>query len=414
MKNRIYITFAFLIAFVVTGFAQNLSMSGQVVYDMDSEPGLPFVTVKLYYQGTLVDIVLTDTQGYYNFTQLYPGDYNILFSYDEPWMGCDMDDAARVVEYLYQQIVFSDLQFEAADVNDDGMVTTADLLLIIDRYMQTNTAFPVGDWVFEEFDVNLDLPEGQTHKDNDKKRGRNSGNTKSPTAIILTAKGENKFSKNTVDILEFQNNETIEYPIYANEDLMCMSLGFAIAYPYAHFEILELIPQLPAMRCAVDGNLIKVSLISLDRTAINIKKGDLLFVIRGRVKNMTPDTRAGFSMHRKSSLKASEDDKDIRFGINLPQFRLGNTNTNSVMQVYPNPATEYIILSIHQEASSNLSIMIHNTLGQEVLHQRHVSLEGNNEFYINLQSLPKGIYFVSTKSSTSEGNESQIHRLIIQ
>jgi hypothetical protein len=413
MKNRIYLTFSLLIAFVFTAFAQNLSMSGQVVYDMDSEPPLPFVTVKLYYQETLVDVTLTDTLGFYRFEQLYPGEYTMVFSYNEPWMGCDMDDAARVVEYLNQQISFTDLQFEAADVDNDGIITTADLTLIVNRYMQTNTSFPAGDWVFEDSGVSLDLPEGQTHKENDKKRGRNSGDTKSGENIVIVNKGGYLFSANTTDILEYRNNEIIEYPVYANEDLMCLSLGFAIAFPNANIEILELIPQLPSMRCAVDGNLIKAALISLDGSAHQIKKGDVLFVIRGRVKNLNSDTRAGFSMYRRSTLKAAGEEREIHFGISLPQLRLASAVASSAVEMYPNPAKDHIKLLTHQKNPSTLSIIIHNSLGQEVQQQKYVCAQGYNEIHLNLQALPKGIYFVSTQS-TSSGNEAQVHRLIIQ
>ncbi len=74
---------------------------------------------------------------------------------------------------------------------------------------------------------------------------------------------------------------------------------------------------------------------------------------------------------------------------------------NSAFILYPNPATYTVKVNLFYNFKSTATIKIYDVLGSEVLSDK-LTLQGHDEFELDVSSLAKGVYFVSI----SDGNQS--------
>lgn len=87
-----------------------------------------------------------------------------------------------------------------------------------------------------------------------------------------------------------------------------------------------------------------------------------------------------------------------------------NSKTN-LLTVYPNPATQQIMIEYNADAAGWCEVTIQNALGQQIaLVYSGESSIGNNQWQADVSKLPAGIYFVNVKS----GTQNKIIKLIVE
>jgi len=69
------------------------------------------------------------------------------------------------------------------------------------------------------------------------------------------------------------------------------------------------------------------------------------------------------------------------------------------LNIWPNPTNNNLYLSFDSNINNDINISIINSLGQEFFSLQKVSFANNNEYIIDVQSLPSGIYFISLTSN---------------
>ena len=72
--------------------------------------------------------------------------------------------------------------------------------------------------------------------------------------------------------------------------------------------------------------------------------------------------------------------------------------------LYPNPASEYLTISVDAKESGSVTIEIENNLGQVVKSTTYKVSIGNQNITESLTSLPKGLYSVSVTDNTKRSN----------
>jgi hypothetical protein len=70
----------------------------------------------------------------------------------------------------------------------------------------------------------------------------------------------------------------------------------------------------------------------------------------------------------------------------------------SDLLVYPNPATAQVTIKINLIGNKNVSIKLKNVLGQTVQKINQRPLVGQNRIEIDINELPKGLYFVQLQT----------------
>lgn len=387
MKRFSILVIAFLMI-AQCSFAQ-LSIHGRVVYDYDSEPPLSFVTVHLLKNGIIADVALTDSAGYYFFDGVGPGEHTIRFSYDKPWVGCDLDDANRVIQFINEQITFTELQYDAADVDGDGFITSYDVSLIIAKYLDTTTAFPAGEWLFKDVVLNMDTLFGQTTAEAGKSKGRKNGSTKIETCS--TKEYQTTYSVAKAMCADVSAS-ILEFPVRSLSTIQFKNAGLNVYFNSKKLRVLEIIPVHPDLLYKKDADEIKLALISPDGRQISMVEGDTLFIIRFQILQHSTVNQPPFILLPSSKVRMSGENSFQQLGIELPG-RIEVRKEVDDITVYPNPAAEFIMLKSQSKAPSQMSVTLVNPTGKTVLVQK-VQMHGESESRIDFAGIAAGEYLL--------------------
>jgi hypothetical protein len=103
--------------------------------------------------------------------------------------------------------------------------------------------------------------------------------------------------------------------------------------------------------------------------------------------------------------------------ISVVSSRLGSlsdgasdTDISQPLSVYPNPATSEINLRFSAATASTAVIRLNDAVGKEILNMEIVTTEGENNYRIDVNDLPRGIYFASLFNH----NEKQMVKVIVE
>ncbi len=120
------------------------------------------------------------------------------------------------------------------------------------------------------------------------------------------------------------------------------------------------------------------------------------------------NTSAGTSYYRLKQI-----DKDAKYSLTKTIIiKRNGDNAPSILDVYPNPATDRVNIVLNVPVSEKAAIIITDLTGRVVLQQKVQTQIGDNAFYINIQSLASGSYMI--KAVCSSGCESAVRKLIKQ
>jgi uncharacterized protein (TIGR02145 family) len=224
------------------------SVAGKLTYDNLQNTPLEFSTIYLKtLTGMIVDSATTDHFGNYFFCNVPGGSYKLKAATSKPCGGVNSSDALVALKHFAQMITLTGLPFKAADVNGNSYINSVDALLIAKRFVNLITAFPVGDWSFEEPEVTISGASNQTVDIKGLCTGDPNGSYIPPVTFICgdtlvderdgqkypTVKIENQcWMKNNLNAgiqinctVAPANNGIIEKYCYANEQDNCAIYG---------------------------------------------------------------------------------------------------------------------------------------------------------------------------------------------
>ena len=69
-------------------------------------------------------------------------------------------------------------------------------------------------------------------------------------------------------------------------------------------------------------------------------------------------------------------------------------------KVFPNPATDRINVQVELKENADLQMRLTNLTGQVVQEQNVQFITGENTMNVDIQELPRGVYFLSFQSGT--------------
>ncbi len=79
--------------------------------------------------------------------------------------------------------------------------------------------------------------------------------------------------------------------------------------------------------------------------------------------------------------------------IDKPVITGGDSNTNYQVLIYPNPTSDYLNAYVELETSDEVSIRIHNSLGQELITSPKEQIT-KKRFVFDVRMLTKGVYYI--------------------
>jgi hypothetical protein len=149
MLRNIIFAFSFLLVTAIT--AQSVTISG-IVKDRNDEPVGSLTIDLLDAAGTVIATQGVDCDGLYSFSDLNPGtDYSLRPDKQaaSALNGVSTFDLVLISKHLLGVQSFTDIYQEAAaDVDESGMISVMDMLLIRAVIYFSVEMFPGGNWLF--------------------------------------------------------------------------------------------------------------------------------------------------------------------------------------------------------------------------------------------------------------------------
>jgi hypothetical protein len=149
------------------------TLSGSLLYDNTAKTGMSNSYVELYYTASTSTIATpviglswgtynTPTiaansptytnlqQGYFEFTNVLPGEYILKGFTNKAWGGVNSNDSLLITRHFTGAITLTGLRLKAADVNASNTINSLDALTAYRRFSGKISSFNVGNWVSEE------------------------------------------------------------------------------------------------------------------------------------------------------------------------------------------------------------------------------------------------------------------------
>ncbi len=92
------------------------------------------------------------------------------------------------------------------------------------------------------------------------------------------------------------------------------------------------------------------------------------------------------------------------------EIALEVTFENAGFGLFPNPATEQVMVEVPMESDGNVSVAILDPAGKTALAQHQSLTKGENSFTFDISSLPNGVYFVQVRN----GEIAKTRKLVVQ
>ena len=367
-----------LTVFVLSG--QNY-IDGTLLYHNNPEYPIPETEAFLYDQaGQLVATTLTNADGYFGFENIPDGIYNVEFSTDLDLGQVTMEDALSIVFYLAGLIDYTPMQQLAMDVNGNGNIGMDDFTYILIQHILFGNPFPVGEWVFEDYEVNTSTREGDISIG-----GSRTGDAEG--VLVPTGRDEVQgyefVSRSQVNV----NTDELWIPVFAQLSEQSI-LGYVLAINFnpEQLEIMDVKSPLGEVNYSIIDNQLRISWIDIE-SGFQIDANTPLTNISVKIKEQAPDGQY-FTLGSGTQI-LGQDGKSIDYLVfEMPELIFQDATAT----VFPNPTTDVINLKLSLDESTDLLVRIYNMNGQVLVNKMINAVKGNQTKQVVLPGLTPGLY----------------------
>lgn len=366
--------------------AQN-QLTGSVNYNNDNTLPIPEVTVGLYnLQDELVVSTVTDDNGNYFLGDIPGGEYYLRSTTNLEANTVDMQDAFVVLQYLLNATELDNIQYEAADIDNDGIVSWDDYDFMVNDYLLYGEGFPAGTWQFEE--VYIDYTSRDKPPDTSDLWGITEGDVE----------GVWEPSGRGLDIMEYSNypvqytsTHDLQLDIKSNFNNQVGGFSINLAYPSNQLNILDVTGPDGNLNYVVDEDNGFVKIIWMDENNSGKINGDKLITLTVETKYADQENISFDLMDGSVILDAQgKEIKDAE--IFLPMLKKSQ-NIGVSVSTYPNPVVNQLHVNINSNETSYTTISIYSANGTLVSQTDNVFTEkGEQSISIDTQNLKSGYY----------------------
>ncbi len=367
-----------LTVIVLTG--QNY-IDGTLLYHNNPEYPIPEAEAVLFDQaGQLVATTLTNADGYFSFDDVPDGSYFVEFSTDLDVGQVGMEDALSIIFYLAGIIDYSPLQQLAMDVDGSGNISMNDFSYILIQHILFGNPFPVGDWVFEDYEVITNTRSGD---------GSIGGSRTGDSQGVLVPTGRDEVQG--YEILTrsqiAMNSDEAWIPVYAQlSEKPILGYVLAINFNPEQVEIVDVKSPLGDINYSIVENQLRISWVDTE-SSFTVDSNTPITNIRVKIKDHAPDGNY-FTLGNNTQI-LGQDGKSIDYLVfEMPALIFQEIAAT----IYPNPTAEFVNVKLALEEPTDLLVNIYNTNGQLMVNKMINAVKGIQTKQVLLSDLAPGSY----------------------
>jgi hypothetical protein len=394
------VTFRALCLIILLSSTSVFSQNGEVfigqVYYHDNYP-LSGVTAQLRAPGgNIIATDVTDTEGYFEFTNITPGNYTVTFTTQQPSGGVELSDAYLVMQKILGQTTLTPIQTLAADVNCSGTITWADYWMIVISYLNQGNPFP-SPWVFESMPVTIPSPsrDGFTLGG-----GSSSGDVNG--SLQPDPKSNSIFLNNPVEDLTAGSADPIPFNLESGQNLLITGMHLEIGIP-EDLIVTGVDCVVPAANISLSEDHITVTWLDKESQGFEMSEGSPLLLISTKATKLSRDG-GNYSLKLDDDSHFIDSKGDLVHGVslNLPTISL-NLQNEFTQSVYPNPFISHTTFEYQVPQEGQVIILLFDQTGREVMEvENNYVSAGTHQVKFDGSALLPGIYYYQVRYSGNE------------
>ncbi len=381
-------------------------VNGTISYDNAGYTSLSAVSVSLMQSGIPVYNTVSGSGGYYEFTGVAPGSYDVHCASTTPWGGVNASDALVVLKHFTGMTTLTGLPLLAANVDLIPAINSIDALMIARRFTGLILSFPVGDWVFEP--TVITVVDGTTTTQNLLGMCYGDANRtylppyKSPARVLLAAEGE----------LPVFTGSITDIPITTPERLEAGALSLVVDYP----EDQVLISAVTEGKYS--GNLVyhmKDGLLRIawysERNCI-FEPGESLIVLKAMVYG-NPDA-VTFNALQESEVGDHEGQFLANCRLTYPKLSKAGNGSVGNLSVMPNPFSNTTELNLYSAGPGSVLWKLFNSTGQQIREwKQQLPCAGLHSMILEGEDLAEGCYTIIAEVTEGQIKRNEKARLVV-
>ncbi len=386
-------------------------ISGIVSYDNSVSTALSNVTVNLMQSGTTVASTTTNSSGYYQFSGVAAGLYNLHCTSLSPWGGSNSVDALLIMKHFVALITLSGIRLIAADVDNNLSVNSIDALLCAKRYTAIISTFPSGDWYIENKIITasggvlaVDL------------KGIVFGDVNG--SYVPPYKTEPSLNFVRKDVVEYENNSLVRVPVKLAGAGYISSASLILNFPGNQFEI-QGVEFVKANENTVynyfEGSL-RISWYSIESVFVNA--GETLFSLilkaNANTKTNAETTIVDFQIEAcpESELSGISAQTLSDIELNYPKL-IAKSSGVSISQAIPNPAVDLVSFTVNNSEKIGISCSVYSADGKIAIRKAFDNLSvGSHQLKFDLSGFSQGSYTINFEIN-AQGGVYSLRRTVI-
>jgi len=341
------------------------TIAGYVQYDNVYLSGMNGVTVNLRTpSGSLVASTVTTfdglgVEGYYSFTNIAAGTYSLTADYSGTWLGNNATDALIVNLNTIGSWPLTGLRLVVADVNNDGIITGIDALMIKDRTSGKISSYPAGNWKFTSATIVL-VTDGTV---NQNLLALCTGDVNG-SDIPGTVKSAASLTAVEAELMTVPVNQSFTYNIKSNALASLGAMTLFMNYDANLFTIDKINSSVDGMSYKIEDGRIAIAWSSSNPRTV--KTDETVISLIMTAKEALTEPVQIFTINEGSEFADPFANKLANFDLKMSKVITSETNLTFSMVNYPNPFRNWTEIVYTIPVDGKVKLILTNMFGQSI------------------------------------------------
>jgi hypothetical protein len=345
----------------------------------------------------------TSAAGLYSFANIQAGSYQLNAQIQASAGGITTQDAFLINSYLTNPAVLSGLALQAADANGDGIVNSADALLVMQRSINSPSAVLFTPWVSESPVVNMQQSDVQQN-------------------VFALSRGDVNRS--------FVPGQRMGGSIQINSEGVLPNTAGRLSIPVRIRSLQELAAFQMSLQMPQGGRITSIAMPSRSEQVYFYQQGDVVHMgwFDAQARGWTPAegevmlmlTVEGMESHEGAPFtltgvsEATDTRGVVHSNVQMEVPRLSRHAEQFASEVYPNPTTGPLSIRFNLPEAGRVEVVVTDASGHKLGSAMELNLSaGRSELPMSLEGLSNGVYMIRILHTENKKIIMTRHKVVI-